>query len=361
MASIDLDIAADLQQQVAAAYAHKTPLNIRAGNTKAFYGRAVAGEVLDVAAHVGIISYEPTELVLTARAGTPLRVIEAALAAQGQMLACEPPHLGAQATIGGTVACNLSGPRRAYAGSTRDFLLGCHVLNGKGERLHFGGEVMKNVAGYDASRLMCGALGTLGVLLDVSLKVLPVPSADMTMVLSVPDIDAALLQMNQLAGQAMPLSASAWVDGHLYLRYSGSVGTMDAIRQKQSGDVLENAAEFWRSVRELQHDYFASPRPLWRIAVPQVASQPDLAGDWLIEWGGAQRWLHTEVAADVVRAQVAALGGHATLFAGGDVNAAGSADIFQPLDAGIWRLHQRLKQAFDPANILNPGRMYEGL
>lgn len=357
MAEVALDISAALQQQVVEAYASKTPLSIRAGNTKAFYGHSVAGEVLDVAAHAGIVSYEPTELVLTARAGTPLREIEAVLAAQGQMLACEPPHLGDQATIGGTVACNLSGPRRAYAGSTRDFMLGCHMLNGKGERLHFGGEVMKNVAGYDASRLMCGALGTLGILLDVSLKVLPMPSADMTVVLSVPSIDAALQQMNQLAGQTVPLSASAWLQGHLYLRFSGSVGTMNAIKQKQLGDVLENAAEFWQSVRELQHDYFAGTQPLWRIALPQAASQPDLTGDWLIEWGGAQRWLRTDVAADEIRTQVAALGGHATLFAGGN----GKTAVFHPLDAGIWRLHQRLKQAFDPANILNPGRMYEGL
>ncbi len=352
------DLTASLQQQVQAAYAGKTPLKIVGGNSKAFYGRQTTGAeltVLDVSGHSGINSYEPTELVLTARAGTPLAEIEAALAEKGQLLPFEPPHWGPNATLGGTIACNLSGPRRPYAGSARDFVLGCHVINGKGELLHFGGEVMKNVAGYDAARLMAGALGTLGVLLDVSLKVLPVPQDKLTLVQPA-TLPAALEQMNKLAGQPVPLSASAWVDGYLYLRFAGAKSAVAAVKQRVAGDVLVDAATFWRSLRELQLPFFAEAASLWRIALPQTADQPKLPGDWLLEWGGAQRWLKTAASIEQVRAAVAALGGHATLLHGGS-----GSDAFQPLPAGLWQAHQRLKQAFDPAGILNPGRMYEGL
>lgn len=349
------DLTASLQQQVQAAYAGKAPLKIVGGNSKAFYGRPATGTVLDVSGHSGIISYEPTELVLTARAGTSLAEIEAALADQGQMLPFEPPHWGPNATLGGTVACNLSGPHRPYAGSARDFVLGCHIINGKGELLHFGGEVMKNVAGYDAARLMAGALGTLGVMLDISLKVLPVPQDELTLVQPATLADA-LTQMNKLAGQPVPLSASAWVDGRLYLRFSGAKSAVAAVPQKVAGDMLVDAPVFWRSLRELQLPFFAGAHTLWRIALPQVAQQPHLPGEWLVEWGGAQRWLKTDEPAELVRASVAALGGHATLFVGSS-----GAPVFQPLPAGLWQVHQRLKQAFDPAGILNPGRMYEKL
>ena len=350
------DQTAMLQQQVQAAYADKTPLKIVGGNSKAFYGRATSGDELHVSGHSGIISYEPTELVLTARAGTPLIEIEQSLAAQGQMLPFEPPHWGPAATLGGAVACNLSGPRRPYAGSARDFVLGCRIINGKGELMHFGGEVMKNVAGYDVPRLMTGALGTLGVLLEISLKVLPVPQHDLTLVQHC-SLDEAISRMNRLAGRPVPLSASAWIDGHLYLRFSGADSAVAAVRAREPGDMLADAAAFWHSLRELDLPFFARGDQLWRIALPQTAAQPDLPGDWLIEWGGAQRWLRS--AADVadIRAKVANLGGHVTLIHGGDRTGA----VFQPLPAGLWQLHQRLKQAFDPAGILNPGRMYEGL
>ncbi|WP_124949136.1 glycolate oxidase subunit GlcE [Sulfuriferula thiophila] len=350
------DLTVTLQQQVQAAYADKTPLNIVGGNSKAFYGRQISGSRLDMSGHRGIISYEPTELVLTARAGTPLVEIEQALATQGQMLAFEPPHWGPGATLGGTVACNLSGPRRPYAGSARDFVLGCRVINGKGELLKFGAEVMKNVAGYDAARLMTGALGTLGVLLDISLKVLPAPQQDLTLIQSC-TLAEALNRMNRLAAQPLPLSASAWVDGHLYLRFSGADSAVAAVKAREAGDVLADAAAFWHSLRELNLPFFAGTEKLWRIALPQTAAQPELPGDWLVEWGGAQRWLRSTAAEDDVRTQVAGLGGHAALIHGGD--RAGT--VFQPLPAGLWQLHQRLKLAFDPAGILNPGRMYEGL
>jgi glycolate oxidase FAD binding subunit len=231
------------------------------------------------------------------------------------------------------------------------------MINGKGELLHFGGEVMKNVAGYDAARLMAGAMGTLGVLLDLSFKVLPKPQYKLTLVRAGISAAEALNLMNRLAGQSLPLSASAWVDGNLYLRFSGAESTIAAVQHSQQGEVMVDDENFWLSVRELQHPYFASCQPLWRIAMPQVAAQPELAGDWLIEWGGAQRWLRSDAPAELIREQVAVLGGHATLFHGGDRSGA----VFQPLSAGVWQLHQRLKQAFDPAGILNPGRMYENL
>jgi glycolate oxidase FAD binding subunit len=350
------DLTATLQQQIRDAYAAITPLNIVGGNSKAFYGRQPSGSVLDVSGHSGILSYEPTELVITARAGTPLAEIETALADKGQMLPFEPPHWGDTATLGGTIACNLSGPRRPYAGAARDFVLGCHMLNGKGELLHFGGEVMKNVAGYDASRLMAGALGTLGVLLDISLKVLPAPQQELTLVQPC-TLTEALSRMNLLAGRPLPLSATAWVDGHLYLRFSGAASAVTAVGTREPGEVLAGGEVFWQHLRELALPFFDGTQSLWRIALPQAAVQPDLPGEWLIEWGGAQRWLYSDATVADVRAQVAGLGGHATLMRGGDRTGA----VFQPLPAGLWQLHQRLKQAFDPAGIFNRGRMYEGL
>jgi glycolate oxidase FAD binding subunit len=351
----DRDQTDALRQQVVQAHEGRTPLVIRGGGSKGFYGRPTDGIPLDTGGHRGVISYEPTELVLTARAGTPLAQIEALLAAQGQMLAFEPPHWGEGATLGGTVACNLSGPRRPFAGSARDYVLGCRVLNGRGEPLHFGGEVMKNVAGYDAARLMAGALGTLGVLLDVSLKVLPAPEQELTLVQACPP-DQALETMNRLAGRPLPLSAAAWAEGGLHLRFSGAASAFASIREHVPGDVLTDAATFWTDLRERRLPFFADARALWRIALPPAAPQPALAGDWLIDWGGAQRWLAGDAPADQVRAAAAALGGHATLF-----HADASAVDFHPLADGLWALHRRLKQAFDPAGILNPGRMYAGL
>jgi len=351
----DQDQTEVLRQQVTEAHAGRTPLRISGGGSKAFYGRPIEGTSLTVGGHRGVIAYEPTELVLTARAGTPLADIEALLAAQGQMLAFEPPHWGDGATLGGTVACNLSGPRRPFTGSARDFVLGCHVINGKGELLHFGGEVMKNVAGYDAARLMAGALGTLGVLLDVSLKVLPMPERKLTLMQACTPTEA-LTQMNRLAGQPLPLSATAWADGQLYLRFSGAASAVTSIPEHVSGEMLPKDAVFWAELRERHLPFFDDARPMWRLALPPAAPQPEIAGDWLIDWGGAQRWLASDEPADRVRAAAEALGGHAALF-----HTDAPAVDFHPLPNGLWQLHRRLKQAFDPAGILNPGRMYAGL
>ncbi|GBG15732.1 glycolate oxidase FAD binding subunit [Novimethylophilus kurashikiensis] len=348
------DIADVLAEKVRAAAAAKTPLAVQGTNSRHFLGRAVESETLSIAEHAGIIDYEPRELVITARAGTPLAEIEAALDAAGQMLAFEPPRFSAESTLGGAIASGLSGPRRAYAGAVRDFVLGCRVVNGKGEILKFGGQVMKNVAGYDVSRLMTGAYGTLGVLLDVSLKVLPKPAASLTLVREYP-VDQALRRMRELAGKPWPVDASCHLDGRLYLRLSGSPEAVETAKRRLGGEVLAGDELFWQHLRDWQLPMF-NERPFWRLSLPAAAPMLPLDGEWLIEWGGAQRWLKTEQEIDVVRQTVADAGGHATLI--GDQ--AGE-DVFHPLPPALLALHRQLKQAFDPANILNPGRLYPEL
>src|SRR5487761_2004833 len=299
------------RHSINAAAQSQRALRIVGSNSKAFYGRTTQGETLDATAYCGIISYEPTELVLTARAGTPLLEIEAALAEKRQMLAFEPPHFGAAATLGGCIASGLSGPRRAYAGALRDYVLGVRMMDGKGEVLNFGGQVMKNVAGYDVSRLLAGSLGTLGLLLAVSLKVLPLPASETTLRFEMNERDA-LAAMNRWAAQPLSLSATCYRDGVLTVRLSGASAAVRAVRQKLGGEVVENAAEFWRALREQQHEFFSSDKNLWRLSLPSTA--PTIAGEQLIEWGGAVRWLVSDEPAASLRAQVVALGGQATLF-----------------------------------------------
>ena len=353
-------IAEQFRQQIRAASAAGKPLRLRGGGTKDWYGQQLAGEVLDTRAYAGIIDYEPTELVITARCGTPLAEIEAALAARNQMLAFEPPHFGPGATVGGVVACALSGPRRASAGAVRDFVLGAVLMDGHGERLAFGGQVMKNVAGYDVSRLLAGSLGTLGLILEVSLKVLPLPLREATLRLDCAEI-AALRLLNEWAGKPLPISASCWHDGVLSVRLSGAEAAVSAALQSLGGAVLapDDAAAFWQSLREQTHAFFAGAGSLWRLSLPPHASAMILKGRQLIEWGGAQRWLKLDGDADAagsarIRQAVAAAGGHATLFRGGDK----AVGVFHPLAPAVATIHQRLRQAFDPAGIFNPHRMY---
>ncbi|NBV15966.1 glycolate oxidase subunit GlcE [Janthinobacterium sp.] len=352
-------IAEQFRQQIRAASAAGKPLRLRGGGTKDWYGQQLAGEVLDTRAYAGIIDYEPTELVITARCGTPLAEIEAALAARNQMLAFEPPHFGPGATVGGVVACALSGPRRASAGAVRDFVLGAVLMDGHGERLAFGGQVMKNVAGYDVSRLLAGSLGTLGLILEVSLKVLPLPLREATLRLDCAEI-AALRLLNEWAGKPLPISASCWHDGVLSVRLSGAEAAVSAALQSLGGAVLapDDAAAFWQSLREQTHAFFAGAGSLWRLSLPPHASAMILKGRQLIEWGGAQRWLKLDGDADAagsarIRQAVAAAGGHATLFRGGDK----AVGVFHPLAPAVATIHQRLRQAFDPAGIFNPHRM----
>lgn len=345
-----------LQAQVKDAFASKTPLQIKGGDSKSFYGQVTTAEVLSTQHHCGIINYEPTELVLTARAGTPLSDIEAALAVHNQILPFEPPHFGEAATLGGTIACGLSGPRRPYAGAARDYVLGCQVLTGKGDVLHFGGEVMKNVAGYDVARLMTGAMGTLGVLLDISLKILPRAATEITLQLDM-KADEALPAMNHWAGQPVPLSAAAYDGEKLMLRLSGAASAVRHAQQMIGGEILPGDENYWQSIREHSHPFFNDSRSLWRLSLAPAQPPLELDGDTLFDWGGAQRWLLSNESPDAIRQAVEKHGGHATLFRQQHTKA----EIFHPLPDKLKQLHQRLKQSFDPAGILNPGRMYSDM
>ena len=344
-----------LSEAIREAAQKRSPLCVRGGRTKDFYGGVPHGSPLDAASYSGIVEYEPTELVITARGGTPLAEVEAALLSSGQMLPFEPPHFGAFATLGGCVAAGLSGPRRAYAGAVRDFVLGVRMLDGQGNDLKFGGQVMKNVAGYDVSRLMAGSLGTLGVLLEVSLKVLPAPPMEATLRLRCSDADALKL-MNEWAGKPLPVTATAWFDGNLGVRLSGASPAVEAAIGKIGGETVDpgRGARLWAGIREQTDPFFAGGAALWRLSVKSSAPPLALPGSQLIEWGGALRWLRSDAPAAAVRAAASAAGGHATLFRGGD-RAAG---VFQPLSDGLMQIHRRLKQTFDPAGILNPGRLY---
>jgi glycolate oxidase FAD binding subunit len=333
------------------------PLRIRGGGSKDWYGQGMDGEILDTRTHAGIVDYEPTELVITARCGTPLAEIEAALAERGQMLAFEPPHFGESATFGGMVAAGLSGPRRASAGALRDFVLGARLLDGNGEVLNFGGRVMKNVAGYDVARLLAGSLGTLGLLLEISVKVLPLPVSEATLRFESGEADA-LRRLNEWAGKPLPLSASCWHDGVLTLRLSGARAAVEDARRTFGGELVPDCARFWAGLREQRHDFFAGDGALWRLSLPSTAGAVALR-DQLIEWGGAQRWLRAPGDADTaarIRAAAVAAGGHATLFRGGDKHVG----VFQPLAPAVARIHARLKSGFDPAGVFNPGRMHQG-
>jgi glycolate oxidase FAD binding subunit len=344
------------RERIRAAGSSGASLRIRGGGTKDFYGEATAGETLDTRAHAGIVAYEPTELYVTARAGTPLAELERALDEQHQMLAFEPPHFAEGSTVGGMVAAGLAGPRRAQAGGVRDFVLGAQVVDGRGELLRFGGKVMKNVAGYDVSRVLCGSLGTLGLITEVALKVLPKPIAELSLRFELPQ-EAAIRQLNAWTARPLPLSASAWHDGVLVVRLSGSAAGIGAARATLGGEPVPDvgAREFWPAVRDQSHAFFGAT--LWRIAVPATTAPLALPGPQLIEWHGGLRWVRTDAGAEQVRALAVRSGGHATLFRAGKV----AAPVFQPLSSPLLALHRRIKQAFDPKRVLNPGRLYPEL
>ncbi len=375
----------DFIAQIQHAAAHQQPLKIRGSGSKDFYGGLSHGTTLDVSRHAGIIDYAPSELVITARAGTPLKEIEQTLKAQNQMLAFEPPHFGENATLGGGIASGLSGPRRPYSGAVRDFVLGVNMLDGRGQQLKFGGQVMKNVAGYDVSRLMTGSLGTLGVLLDVSLKVLPLPAASLNLRFEL-DEKNAIERMNKLAGQSLPLTASCWHGGLLTVRLEGTARALQTSHDKIGGEVVSDGIEFWKRLREQQAVFFQSALPLWRLSLPSATaplivgarpagdysfysraglvpieisvssklSELKLAGTQLIEWGGALRWLHSDAPASEIRSLVTDVGGQATLFRGGDKNVG----VFHPLPPALLALQKRIKHTFDPHGIFNPQRMF---
>lgn len=339
------------KERILAAGRDKQALCVRGGGSKDWYGQSPTGEVLDTRAYHGIIAYDPTELVITVRAGTPLAEVEKVMAEQNQTFAFEPPHFGPGATVGGMVACGLAGPRRAAVGSVRDFVLGAVLMDSKGEVLHFGGQVMKNVAGYDVSRLLAGSLGTLGLLLEVSLKVLPKPYAETSLRLQMSE-EEAIRRLNQWGGQPLPISASAWCEGSLVLRLSGAKAAIAAAQQTIGGEEIDGD-DFWLAMREQSNEFFTQSPVLWRLSVPSTAP-PIALGEQLIEWGGAQRWLRSDASAADIRAAAVKAGGHATLFRGGDK----SVGVFQPLAPAVGKIHQNMKNAFDPDGIFNPGRMY---
>ena len=346
------------KERIATATASKSPLRIKGNGTKDWYGQSLQGEVLDTSAYSGIIAYDPTELVVTARAGTSLREIGKALSEKNQMLAFEPPRFDGLATIGGIVASGLSGPRRQAVGAVRDFVLGAVLMDGKADVLHFGGQVMKNVAGYDVSRLLTGSMGTLGLILEVSIKVLPRPVAQQSLQFEMTQ-EQALHQLNVWGGQPLPLSASCWHNGLLAIRLSGAQAAVDAAIKKMGGNALPEPEKFWDRLREQEHAFFDGvlqdkEQGLWRLSVPSVAPVLNLQGEQCIEWGGAQRWLKTTASATEIRAAAEQVGGHATLFKGGDK----SVGVFHPLQPAVERIHRNLKNAFDPAGIFNPGRMF---
>ena len=364
----DSDFILATAEQVCSAAASGTTLRIRGGGSKDFYGETLTGEeILETTPLNGVVSYEPSELVVTALAGTPLAELEALLAAQGQCLPFEPPHFSPHATVGGMVAAGLSGPARANVGAVRDYVLGVKLLNGKGEHLTFGGQVMKNVAGYDVSRLMVGAMGTLGLLTELSLKVLPVAPLEATLRFEMLQSEA-LDRLNAWGGQPLPLSASCWLEengaGTLYLRLRGALAAVEAACRKLGGERLPDtqAMSDWQRARDQQLPWFkarTSTQDLWRLSVPQTAPVLDLPGSPFIEWHGGQRWVHAEAAlGQHLRSIARQVGGSATLFiASSHPNTPGLAR-FDTLKPPLNRIHRELKREFDPSGVFNPQRMH---
>jgi glycolate oxidase FAD binding subunit len=390
--------------RIKAATAEKAPLRIRGGGSKDFYGEPFdpALPVLDTRAHSGIVSYEPSELVLTVKAGTLLAEVEALLAEEGQCFPFEPPHFSVgsrletltrppldssgsniggkeikHATVGGMVAAGLSGPARAVAGSVRDYVLGAHLVNGKAELLQFGGTVMKNVAGYDVSRLLAGSMGALGLITQVSLKVLPIAPREATLRFQL-DEAAMLQQVNNWAGQPLPINASSWVidngQGALYLRLRGAVAAVESACKMfidQQGAIRVDSPQTtadWHAARDLKLPWFEQgfqrSDDLWRISVPPTTPPLGL-GDTMIDWLGGQRWLFSSAstsearaeAAQRIRTRVAQAGGSATLFIASGAHSTRAVSRFDALKPPLDRIHQQLKQEFDPAGIFNPGRL----
>lgn len=343
-----------LEERIRAAAAERRPLRIRGGGSKDFYGGQLAGELLEMGELSGITLCEPTELVISAGAGTPVAQLERVLAGHGQMLAFEPPQFQGRATLGGAVASGLSGPRRAYCGAVRDFVLGVQIIDGRGQRLSFGGKVIKNVAGFDVSRLMAGSLGTLGVLTEVTLKTVPRPRAECTLRLEM-DQPGALDSMRLWATRPLPLSATEWENGVLYVRLSGAEAAVRAARRDLGGEIVEGCQKHWDSVREQQLPFFTAARELWRVSLPVDAPPLPAAGPTLIEWGGALRWLCGPQDGSALRSLAGRLGGHASLYRASSKPPSGP---FQPLSSAMLAVHRRLKAAFDPHGIFNRGRLY---
>ena len=352
------DFSDNLLEQVKNAFDDKTPLRITSGGSKSFYGNYVDAPTINIVEHKGIIEYQPSELVVTVRSGTLLSELETELKANKQMLAFEPPQHNKNSTIGGAVACGLSGPRRAACGSARDFILGTTIINGKAQKCRFGGQVMKNVAGYDASRLMVGAQGTLGILLDISLKVLPVNETEISLKLKI-ELNDASKNIQQWILQGLPITASCFLNDTLYIRLGS---THSAVKQSHSTinrhfDTEEIDNNFWLSIKNQTHDFFTNNDNLWRCSHQATTEIYENAENQLLEWNGALRWINSD---KDLHTMAEMHNGHAQRYPLANNNKT-IIDIFHPLQPGVLKIHKRLKQAFDPENILNPGRLYADL
>ncbi len=343
---------ADLQDQVRAAVASKRPLCIVGGNSKRSLGREPQGDPIDMSAWSGVVDYQPSELVITVRAGTTISDLRQVLAQQDQVLASEPPEFGGKATVGGTLACNLSGPSRPWHGSIRDHVLGVRIINGKGEHLRFGGQVMKNVAGYDVSRLQAGAMGTLGILTEVTLKVVPRPEATITVRRTIAASDA-LRVMNEICGRPLPVSGACWYDGDMHVRLAGPASVIAAAAGEIEGNILPDD-DFWSRLREIDMPFFTDARDLWCISLRSTHSHFMQDKDWLIDWRGARRWLAASCDRDMLVDQAGEAGGELWQLRGAEEGA----DVFPERSDAYRRMMLRLKRALDPAGVFNPGRLY---
>jgi len=346
------DLSRDIAARVQAGFETGSPIDIAGAGTKSFLGRpSPAATTLDVTGHRGIIEYDPAELILVARAGTPLQELQDTLDSRQQMLGFEPPFSAQGATLGGAVAAGLAGPRRAYSGAVRDFILGASFVNGKGEIITSGGKVMKNVAGFDLFRPMAGAMGTLGVLLKAALRIVPRPEAEETLLHEENDETAALEKMNRWALQTQAISAAAWDGSNIRIRLSGSPAGIAHGRAQIGGEILTESG-YWNDLNNFRLEFFKQQGRLWRIALAPMSGPIGINSPQLIDWGGAQRWLMSDEPADDIRARVARLGGHASCYSDDP-----AVPTFQPLQGDLLALNQRLKAALDPAGILNPGRL----
>jgi glycolate oxidase FAD binding subunit len=354
------EVLQQLRERILMALARGESLSICGQGSKAFYGRRtlIATRSLSTLALDGVVDYEPTELVITARAATPLAELERVLAQHGQMLPCEPPRFAGRGTLGGALATGLSGPRRPYAGALRDFVLGVQLIDGRGQVLRFGGRVIKNVAGFDASRLMAGAMGTLGLVTEVTLKIQPLPPHSATLVLEM-DAPTALARISRWRSQPLPISGTCHHEDRLYVRLCGAESAVRESRRVIGGALLPDAARFWRALRDHTHAFFQSSSVLWRVSVPATTPALPLPQPQLIEWGGAQRWVYGDVDAQALRERLQPLGGHLTCFRG---HSQGSpAEPLHPLPTALHALQQRVKYVFDPTRLFNPGRLYAGI
>ncbi len=351
------DSSDNLKNQVAEAFAHKKSLHIVGGNSKSFYGNNVKGEAISTAEHTGIIEYQPSELVVTVRSGTKLSDLEAELKSNKQMLAFEPPQHGENTTIGGVIACAMSGPRRVAAGSARDFVLGTTIINGKAERLKFGGQVMKNVAGYDASRLMVGAQGTLGLLLDLSLKVLPLSEKETTLKLSL-NIQQATSCVRQWIKRGLPVSASSHYKNTLHIRLSSTSSAVEEsvkiISRTYENEEVDNT--YWLDIKNQRHSFFNN-KNLWRFSHHSASKVLATHEDTFYEWNSALCWINSSEDLHILAEKNEANATHYPIHSASELNT----DFFQPLQNGLLKIHKNLKQAFDPENILNSGRIYSDL